>query len=303
MDFFLSLLSLSFLATFVRSVVPLLLAGLGGLYSERSGIVNIALEGIIIFGALGGAVVTQQIEGSVGGVAPWIGWVAGALAGGFMAWIHAVISIKYRADQIISGTAINLLALGFPPVLLEALYGSATESEPVQNALPLWGIGDFRFSPPVYFAFLAVIASWYVLYRTPYGLRLRATGEKPEASASMGINVRRMRYSAVIISGLLAGTAGVFLSIGNLSSFTQNLAAGQGFIALAALIFGKWRPFGVLGATLLFGFLQALAIRLGGEQYLPSGLVQALPYLITILALVFTGRSSAPRAVGKPYDA
>lgn len=302
MDFFLSLLSLSFLATFIRSVVPLLLAALGGLYSERSGIVNIALEGIIIFGALGGAVVAQQIEGSVGGIAPWIGWVAGALAGGFMAWIHAVISIKYRADQIISGTAINLLALGFPPVLLEALYGSATESQPVQNALPLWGFGDFRFSPPVYFAFLAVIVSWYVLYRTPYGLRLRATGEKPEASASMGVNVRRMRYSAVIISGLLAGTAGVFLSIGNLSSFTQNLAAGQGFIALAALIFGKWRPFGVLGATLLFGFLQALAIRLGGEQYLPSGLVQALPYLITILALVFTGRSSAPRAVGKPYD-
>ncbi|WP_027481507.1 ABC transporter permease [Deinococcus pimensis] len=303
MDFLQNLFTLAFLATLIRSTAPLLLAALGGLYSERSGIVNIALEGIIIFGALAGAVITERVEGSLGALAPWIGWLGGAAVGGLVAWIHGVISIKYRADQIISGTAVNLLALGVPPVLLGALYNSATDSKRVENALPLWGFGDvLRFSPPVFFAFLMVAVTWYVLYRTPYGLRIRATGEHPQASASMGVNVRRVRYGAVVISGLLAGTAGVFLSIGNLDAFTRNISAGQGFIALAALIFGQWRPLGVLGATLLFGFLRALSIQLGGAQVLPPSLVEALPYLITILALVFTGRAAAPRAVGKPFD-
>lgn len=302
MDFFLSLLTLSFFASVVRSVVPLLLTALGGLYSERSGIVNIALEGLIIFGALAGAVITQQTEGFLGAASPWVGWLGGALVAGLIALVHGVVSIRYRADQVISGTAINLLALGVPPVVLGALYNSATDSQPVKYPLPLIGGGDFSFSPPVYFAVLMVALTWYVLYRTPYGLRLRATGEKPEASASMGVNVRRMRYSAVLISGMLAGTAGVFLSIGNLDAFTRNLSAGQGFIALAALIFGQWKPLGVLGATLLFGFLRALAIKFGGEQFLPSAFVEAAPYLITILALIFTGRATAPRALGKPYD-
>jgi len=298
------LFTLAFLASFVRYTVPLLLAALGGLYSERSGIVNIALEGIIIFGALAGAVVAERCESifGLGAISPWIGWLGGALVGASIAWVHAVVSIKYRADQIISGTAVNLLAFGVPPVLLGALYGSATDSKPVQHPLPTWGIGDFSFSPPVFFAVLMVAVTWYVLYRTPYGLRLRATGEHPTAAASMGVNVRRMRYSAVMLSGVLAGTAGVFLSIGNLDAFTRNLAAGQGFIALAALIFGKWRPLGVLAATLLFGFLRALATRLGGTDFMPSSLVETLPYVITILALVFTGRSAAPRAIGKPYD-
>jgi simple sugar transport system permease protein len=303
MEFLQSLFTLAFLATLIRSTAPLLLAALGGLYSERSGIVNIALEGIIIFGALAGAVITERVEGSVGALAPWIGWLGGAAVGGFVAWIHGVVSIKYRADQIISGTAVNLLALGVPPVLLGALYNNVTNSDPVENPLPLVGFGDFlSFSPPVYFAFLMVAVTWYVLYRTPYGLRIRATGEHPQASASMGVNVRRVRYSAVIVSGLLAGTAGVFLSIGNSDDFTRGVSAGQGFIALAALIFGQWRPLGVLGATLLFGFLRAVSIQLGGSDVLPSSLVEALPYVITILALAFTGRASAPRAVGKPFD-
>ena len=303
MEILLSLFSVAFAVTFIRSTVPLLLAALGGLYSERSGIVNIALEGIIIFGALAGAVIAERVEDTVGPLAPWIGWLGGAFVGAFVAWVHALVSIKYRADQIISGTAVNLLALGVPPVLLSALYGSATDSERVENGLPLWGFGEFQFSPPVYFAFLMVAVTWYVLYRTPVGLRLRATGEHPHAAASMGVNVRRIRYGAVITSGVLAGTAGVFLSIGNLDAFTRNIAAGQGFIALAALIFGQWRPLGVLGATLLFGFLRALAIQLGGGQLLPSSLVEALPYIITIVALAFTGRAAAPRAIGKPYDA
>lgn len=295
------ILSITFLVTFIRSVVPLLLTGLGGLFSERSGVVNIALDGLIIFGAMAGAVTTLLIEPSVGALAPWIGWVAGALVGGLVAWIHAVLSIKYKADQVISGTAINMLATGVPPVLLTALYGTSTETPQVAHPLPLWGVGDMKFSPPVYFAVLAVALTWYVIYRTPYGLRLRATGEHPGAAASMGVNVQRMRYSAVILSGVLAGTAGVFMSIGNLSAYTRNMSAGMGFIALAALIFGQWKPLGVLGATVLFGFLQALSLTLDGRNLLPSSLITVLPYLITILVLVFTGRSAAPKAIGKPY--
>lgn len=406
---FAQLLTTAFLATFIRSVVPLLLTGLGGLFSERSGVVNIALDGLIIFGALAGAVATLGIENlgglnlapyigllvgalwfaqiagrqeheryfasalafslgliivilnlisfnpigllaggvvvggglilrlfsrpggistlvidlvaallvgagtafglrellfvdGLGSLAPWIGWLAGAIVGGLIAWIHAVISIKYRADQVISGTAINLLATGVPAVILTALYGTSTESPKVAHPLPLWGVGELRFSPPVYFAFLLVAITWYVLYRTPYGLRLRATGEHPGAAASMGVNVARMRYSGVILSGLLAGTAGVFLSIGNLDSYVRNISAGLGFIALAALIFGQWKPLGVLGATVLFGFLQAISITLGSTDLLPPTLVTALPYLITIIALIFTGRSAAPKALGKPFE-
>ncbi|MFC4639641.1 ABC transporter permease [Deinococcus hohokamensis] len=301
-ELFAQLLTTAFLATFIRSVAPLLLTALGGLFSERSGVVNIALDGLIIFGALAGAVSTKVLEPSLGAAAPWVGWLVGMLVGGLIAWIHAVVSIKYRADQVISGTAINLLATGVPPVILTALYGSSTESPKVERALPLWGVGELRFSPPVFFAFLVVALTWYVLYRTPYGLRLRATGEQPGAAASMGVNVRRMRYSAVVLSGILGGTAGVFLSIGNLDSYVRNISAGMGFIALAALIFGQWKPLGVLGATVLFGFLQALSITLGGTNLLPPTLVTALPYLITIIALIFTGRANAPKAIGKPYE-
>lgn len=407
MEVLAQIFSLTFLITFIRSFVPLLLTGMGGLFSERSGVVNIALDGLIIFGALAGAVTTLTLEsakinfspalgivlglvwlvnallsgtekryqlsafgfvwaiiiflvnliyfnitgivgafiivvasllmrmftrptgiwikiidiftsvligigtviglqlflylGPIGALAPWIGWIAGAVAGGLIAWIHAVLSIKYRADQVISGTAINLLAAGVPSVILSALYNTSTESPKVEHPLPLWGIGDFKFSPPVYFAVILVAIVWYVLYRTPYGLRLRATGEKPSAAASMGVNVYRMRYSAVILSGILAGTAGVFMSIGNLTAYTRNMSAGMGFIALAALIFGQWKPLGVLGATMLFGFLQALSLTLDGQGILPSSLVTALPYLVTILALVFTGRSAAPKAIGQPY--
>ncbi|ULH14563.1 ABC transporter permease [Deinococcus sp. KNUC1210] len=302
MKLLLEFFTAAFLATFIRSTVPLLLTALGGLFSERSGVVNIALEGLIIFGALTGAIVTQQLDPYLGAAAPWVGWLAGVLVAGGIAWVHALLSIKYRADQVISGTAINLLASGVPAVLLTALYGTSSDSPPVKHALPLWGVGDLKFSPPVYLAFIAVAVTWYVMYRTPYGLRLRATGEHPGAAASMGVNVRRVRYSAVVLSGVLGGTAGVFLSIGNLDSYVRNISAGMGFIALAALIFGQWKPLGVLGATLLFGLLQALSIRLDGDNLIPSSLLQVLPYLVTIVALIFTGSGAAPKAAGKPYD-
>jgi general nucleoside transport system permease protein len=296
----------------IALTTPLLLAALGGLYSERSGVVNVALEGMIIFGALTAAVVAQQLEvpfllqnpdARVWWI-PWLAVVAAMVVGGLVAWIHAVMSIKYKADQVISSTAINLLAIGVPPVILQFLYNNTTDSERVRNILPKWGIDDFSFSPITFLAFLLVPITAYVIYRTPFGLHLRSCGESPQAAASVGVNVIRTRYIAVILSGVLAALAGAFLSIGNLDNFTRNISANQGFIALAALIFGKWHPTGTLGATLLFGFFAAAAIQLGGSelQILPQSIVQIMPFIITIFVLAgFIGRARAPKAIGRPY--
>ncbi len=298
------------LSTTVRTTTPLLLAALGGLYSERSGVVNVALEGIMLFGALTGAVVAQQLEEHVVAAYPnlagdWVafaGAFAAMIVGGLIALIHAVVSIRYRADQVISGTAINLLALGVPAVVLQAIYKNTSDSKSVENPLPLWGPEGFAFSPLTYLAFLLVPITWYVIYRTPFGLRLRSVGEAPQAAASVGVNVFRIRYTAVIISGMLAALAGASLSIGNLDKFNRGISAGQGFIALAALIFGKWIPINVMGACLLFGFFSALSIKLGGENILPGPIVDMLPFIITIMVLAgFIGRSRAPKAVGQPY--
>jgi general nucleoside transport system permease protein len=298
------------LATTIRSTTPLLFAALGGMYSERSGVVNIALEGIMIFGALTGAIVAQQLEAPILAANPgatvwwtaWVGVLAAVLVGALIGWIHAVVSIKYKADQVISGTAINLLAIGFPAVVLQFFYNNTSDSEKVQNTLPLWGIEGLAFSPLTYLSFLLVPITAYVLFRTPFGLRLRSVGEAPQAAASVGVNVFRTRYAAVIISGILAALAGAFLSIGNLDGFNRGMSAGQGFIALAALIFGRYQPWQVLGACLLFGFFRALAIRLGGDNILPSALVDNLPFVITMFVLAgLIGKSRAPKAIGKPY--
>jgi general nucleoside transport system permease protein len=298
------------LATTIRSTTPLLFAALGGMYSERSGVVNIALEGIMIFGALTGAIVAQQLEAPILAANPgasvwwtaWVGVLAAVVVGALIGWIHAVVSIKYKADQVISGTAINLLAIGFPAVVLQFFYNNTSDSEKVQNTLPLWGIEGLAFSPLTYISFLLVPITAYVLFRTPFGLRLRSVGEAPQAAASVGVNVFRTRYAAVIISGILAALAGAFLSIGNLDGFNRGMSAGQGFIALAALIFGRYQPWQVLGACLLFGFFRALAIRLGGDNILPSALVDNLPFVITMFVLAgLIGKSRAPKAIGKPY--
>jgi general nucleoside transport system permease protein len=296
--------------TTLRFTTPLLFAALGGLFSERAGVVNIALEGIMLFGALAAAVVARQVEApflktdpnaSLWWV-PWVGVIAAMIVGGLVAWIHALASIKYRADQVISGTAINLLATGVPAVILQYFYNNTSDSESVKNVLPLWGIGAIQFSPLVYLSFLIVPIVSYVLYRTPFGLRLRSVGEAPQAAASVGVNVMRMRYTAVILSGILAGLAGAYLSIGNLDKFNRGMSANQGFIALAALIFGKWLPWNTMGACLLFGFFTALKILLGGGDLLPPAILDMLPFILTILVLAgFIGRSRAPKAIGKPY--
>ncbi|MCA9837240.1 MAG: ABC transporter permease [Trueperaceae bacterium] len=302
---------LTLIGSALRATTPLLLAALGGLFSERSGVVNIALEGIILFGGLAAAISVQQLEVRLLAAnpeanlayLPWLGLVFAAIIGGFVGWIHAVISIRYKADQIISATAINLMAIGMPALILTGLYQNTTTSQPIQNRLPLWGPAGFQLSPLVYLAFILVPLVYFIVFKTPFGLRLRAVGEHPEAADSVGINVRRMRYYGVIISGVLAGLAGAYLSIGNLNQYVANMSGGRGFIALAALIFGKWHPVGVLGATLLFGAFQAAATLLGGSNLLPPTIVESIPFILTMLVLAgFIGRAIPPKAVGKPFD-
>jgi ABC-type uncharacterized transport system permease subunit len=286
--------NLGLLFSAIRLATPLLLAALGGMFSERAGVINIALEGLMLAGAFTAASVTWY-AGS-----PWAGLLAAVVAGAAIAAIHAVACIRYKADQVVSGTAINILLTGVPALLSGAFFLSSgsTPQIPKEDLIPY---------APVVIAFLLVPVTYYVLYYTPFGLRLRAVGENPEAADAAGVSVRAMRYTAVLLSGALAGIGGAYLSIGQSSLFTRNMSAGRGFIALAALIFGKWRPVQTMLACLLFGFTEAIAIQLqgvhfGGEE-IPTQFVQIIPYVLTIVVLAgFIGQSRAPRALGIPYQ-
>ncbi|HEY3569162.1 MAG TPA: ABC transporter permease [Thermoanaerobaculia bacterium] len=274
----------------IRLAAPMLLAALGGLYSERSGVINIGLEGLMLAGAFTAATVTFYSHN------PWIGLLAAILAGVGVALIHAVACIRYRADQVVSGTAINILFLGVPALLSGALFEStgATPQIPQNQLIP---------RAPIVLAFLLVPVTWWVLNRTPFGLRLRAVGENPEAADTAGVNVSRLRYAGVLISGALAAIGGAYLSIGQSSLFARNMTAGRGFIALAALIFGKWRPVQTMLACLLFGFADALSIQMQGVSRIPVQFIQIIPYVLTIVVLAgFIGHSRAPRALGLPYQ-
>lgn len=281
----------------VRLATPLVLAALGGLLSERSGVINIALEGMMLAGAFTAAAVTYAVGN------PLIGLAAGMTAGLAIAAIHALVSIRYKADQVVTGTAINILMLGMPAFLSGAFFLSSgsTPQIPKEQLIPRL---------PIIVAFLiALPLIWYVLYRTPFGLRLRSVGENPEAADAAGVGVARMRYWGVLLSGILAGLGGAYLSIGQSSLFTRNMTAGRGFIALAALIFGKWRPVQTTLACLLFGFTEAVSIQMQGVVKLPSGddipvqFVQMVPYVLTIIVLAgFIGHSRPPRALGVPYQ-
>ncbi|MBS3937038.1 MAG: ABC transporter permease [Peptococcaceae bacterium] len=274
----------------LRAATPLVIAAVGGIFAERSGVVNIALEGKMLIGAFA-AVVVAYYTGS-----PWLGVLAALVVGGILAYIFAVVSIKYRANQVVSGVAINMLAAGLTVFLMHVFFGTAGTS-PAVNRLPNVG----PFTPIVYLAPLIVIAAFIVLYRTPWGLRIRAVGEHPKAAATVGVNVIGLRYACVVLSGMLAGIAGAHLSIGTLSVFVRDMTAGRGFIALAAMIFGKWHPVGALGAALLFGFSEALQMRLQGGG-IPSQLIQAVPYVFTMIVLAgFVGRATAPASLGEPY--
>ncbi|QGZ36016.1 ABC transporter permease [Stappia indica] len=304
-----------------RLSTPLLLAALAGLYSERSGIFDIGLEGKML-GAAFAAGTAAVLSGSA-----WIGLAAGILVSVALALVHGFACITNRGNQIVSGVAINFLALGLTALLGQAWFGQGGRTPSVT--------GDGRFGDVtwpfaaelrdvpvigglysellsghnilVYAAFLAVPFSWWVLYRTRFGLRLRAVGENPGAVDTAGISVTWLRYRAVICTGILCGFAGTYLSIGQSASFIANMTAGKGFIALAALIFAKWKPVPVMFACLLFGFLDAVAIRLQGQQVpgigeVPVQAIQALPYILTVVLLAgFIGKAVPPRAGGTAY--
>ena len=301
------MLELAFIliASTIRLATPLVLAALGGLFSERSGVINIALEGKMLAGAFTAAAVTYAADArfGMGSVSPWIGLLAGMIAGLFIALIYAVSCIKFKADQVVSGAAINILMLGIPGFLSGALFLSSgsTPQIPKDHLLPQspWFIA-------VVIALL-VVGIWYVVYKTPFGLRLRSVGENPEAADAAGVSVSRIRYSGVLLAGILAGLGGAYLSIGQSSLFTRNMTVGRGFIALAALIFGKWRPVPTLLACLLFGFTEALSIQMQGVKPLgkdiPVQFIQMVPYVLTIVVLAgFIGSSRPPRALGIPYQ-
>ena len=305
----------------VRLSVVLLLACLAGLFSERSGIVDIGLEGKMLIAAFAAGAVAYE-SGSA-----WIGMLAGMGAALVFAMIHGVASIIYRGDQIISGVAINFLASGLTVVIGHALYkkggqtptlsGDARFSEvtlPFADAVrdvpflgPIYSELLSGHKPLVYLAFAIVPVVWWVLYRTRFGLRLRAVGENPSSVDVAGISVRGMRFRALIITGLLCGIAGAYLSTAQAAGFGREMVAGRGYIALAALIFSNWRPIHAMGATFLFGLLEAISnlypnIDVFGLFTIPVQFTQALPYILTVVILAgFVGKAVPPKAVGEPY--
>jgi len=276
----------------LRKATPLLLASLGGFFSERSGVVNIALEGMMLFGAFASAVVAQTTHN------PWLGVLAAVAVGMAAAAIHATASIWFRANQIVSGLGINLLAVGTTIFLCEIYTGGQRSfTLAVGDKLPRWG----PFLPLVYVALLMVPVVTIVAYRTQQGLRLRAVGEHPEAARTLGVSVPRVRFWAVVTSGALAGMAGSFLPF-FAGSFAKNMTNGLGYIALGALIFGRWTPLGALAASVLFGSADALQEMLQGRAGVPSQFFQMVPYVLTMIALVgVVGRAVPPRALGIPF--
>jgi len=297
------------IAATLRAATPLTFAALGGLISERSGVVNIGLEGMMLMGAFFGFLAADKF-GSWG-----YGILFGVLAGAALALVHAFISIHLRADQIVSGFAVNFLALGLTGYFFIEVYTDQGTPGEVSNipTISIPGLRDLDFVGDaigrmhllIWVALIFVVVTHLLLFRTPAGLRLRAVGEHPKAADTLGISVYAVRYTAVVISGALAGLGGVYLSNGITHSFNENLSAGRGFIALAAVIFGRWRPFGALVACLLFGFTEALALRLPsayGEDAAWTTLFRALPYVVTLVVVAgVVGRSIPPAAVGRPY--
>src|SRR5437588_523042 len=286
----------------------LILPALGGVISERSGVVNIAMEGMMLTGAYAGVMAGLATHSILGGV------IGAIIAGGLMALVHAIVSINFKADQIVSGIAINIAALGLTNYLLFIQTGGQGVPH-LSNALRLptlsWGpLASIPFIGPVFFqqniifyiAILILLGMQFLLFRTNIGLRIRAVGEHPHAADTAGVNVRLVRYLCVVSSGLLSGLAGAFLSMGIAGIFNSNMTAGTGFIALAAMIFGKYTPWGTAGACIIFGLGEALSVRMQ-DSGISASLLGTLPYLLTIVALVgLVGRTTPPAADGIPYE-
>jgi ABC-type uncharacterized transport system permease subunit len=293
-------------AAMLRFATPLVFAALGGLLCERSGVINIGLEGMMLMGAFFG-IFGADLTGS------WLlGCLIGMASGGVLALLHAILSVSFRADQVVSGTGINILALGITGYVFVAHYGDQgtpgdvprvpSVSLPLIEDLDFFGEALGNANLLTWVALLLVVLATLFLFRTPRGLRLRSVGEKPRAAETVGVSVIRTRYVAVIVSGFLAALGGAYLSIALLGSFTENMTAGRGFIALAAVIFGAWRPVGALVAALLFGFSSALAQRLPEFSESTAVLFQALPYVLTLVVVAgVVARSRPPASIGIPY--
>lgn len=307
--------------TALRFATPLLLACLAGLYSERAGIFDIGLEGKMLMAAMSAAAVAA-VTGSV-----WVGLIAGIAGSLLFALVHGLASITFRGNQLIAGVALNFVASGITVLIAESMFGQGGRTAPLVGEARFSNV-QLPFAPTianvpvlgpiyndvisghtvlVYVALALVPISWWVLYRTRYGLRLRAVGENPASVDTAGVSVVRLRFSAVLIAGVLCGLAGAYMSTGLQAGFGREMTAGRGYIALAALIFAKWRPWQALWATLLFGFLQALALRPDAVESLtrvaiPVPFLDALPYILTVIVLAgFVGKAIPPRAGGEPY--
>ncbi len=299
---------LGFLEAAIRVTTPILLAALGAMFTARAGIINFAMEGIMIMGAFFG-VFGSNLTGS-----PWVGALFGMLAGMFVALVLGFSAITAKVDQVVAGTGINILFLGLTSYLLNMIYGTGSRPSqvvsfqpvaiPLLSEIPLIGPLLFNQIPLVYIAFLLVPICWYVVNKTPYGLGLQAVGEHPRAADSLGIHVNRTRYGAVLISGLLGGLGGAFLSIGQLSVFMEKMTAGRGYMAWSAVTVGAWNPVGIMGASLLFGAAEAIQLRLQAVGIeIPHQFFLMLPYVLTMLALCgFVGRRAGPKAMGKAYS-
>ena len=298
---------IALLGSAVRLAVPYTLTGLGGTYTERSGVTNIGLEGMMLTGAFAAVAASNKLH------SPWLGIVAAILAGMLLALIHAVVCVTLKSDQIVSGLALNIFASGVT-VFFSWLLFNLTQIQ-VEDKLVFWFIkfvniegkeyavlGPTTIPPILPLTVVIVVVSHFIIFKTTFGLRLRAVGEHPKAADTLGINVYAMRYAGVLISGGLAGLAGAFLSLEHAHYFVKNMSGGKGFIGLATMIFGKWTPLGTAGAGLLFGLGEAVSLRVSSVG-LPPQFIQMLPYLITIFVLAgAVGRATPPAADGIPYS-
>lgn len=294
-----SILSYAFFLQTVRITIPYLLPSLGGVFSEKVGVVNIALEGILLIGAFFTTVGTYYSNSVI------IGILFGVLSGLAVALLHAVASVTFKANQIVSGIAINLFAVGLTKFFCKIIFNSSSNSERIAGLetinIPLLSSVPVIGNPFILLCIILLLLSYFTIYKTRFGLRLRAAGENPEAADSLGVNINKIRYAGVLISGALAGLGGAWLAFEQ-HSFTDNMSAGRGYIALAAMIIGKWNPWGAAGACLIFGFAESLSIQFQNLP-VPTQFIQMLPYVLTIIVLAgFIGKSIPPAADGIPYE-
>lgn len=300
-----SIFSMSMLLATLRLAIPLTLASIGGVLCERSGIINLGIEGMMLMGSFG-AVVGSHISGS-----PWIGVLFGIMIGGLFGLLHAVLCIKFRTNQSVSGVGINIFASGLTVVLCRAIWDSdgssgtvaqvPTITIPGLSEIPVVGALFTKQSPFLYITAIIVVVSWYVMYKSNIGLRLRTIGDHPKAASTAGVNVTKYRYICVTLCGMLCGLGGAYLSIVQSNLFVKEMVAGRGFMALAATIFGGWNPVGSMLASLLFAFAQALRIQV--EFNLPERILQMVPYLLTLAVLIGFGRRvQGPQAAGDIKD-